>query len=47
MPAAKEESAKGKNCLSLIVPAIVFGIVSAQKRFLHEPDTMLEILKLG
>lgn len=47
MPAAKEDSVNGKSCVSLIVSAIVLGIISAQKRFLHEPDAMWEVLKLG
>lgn len=47
MPAAKEESAKGKSCISLLVSAMVFGIISAQKKFLHDPNAVLEVLKLG
>lgn len=47
MPAAKEESATGEGCISLIGSAMVCGVVSAQKRFLHDPNAVLEVLKLG
>lgn len=33
MPAAKEESAEGKRCTSLIVSAIVLGIIMLRKGF--------------
>lgn len=47
MPAAEEESVKGQSYISLIVPAVVLGVISAQKRFLHEPDAKWEVLKRG